>query len=83
MERLFFINPSAGPDMSKLPPLQLRRGEERRLRGGHLWIYSNEIDTAATPLSGFEAGQQVEIRSVARQWLHQPQYPDRGPAGES
>ena len=24
--------------------LTLKRGEERRLRAGHLWIFSNEID---------------------------------------
>lgn len=42
-------------------PLKLKRDEERRLRAGHLWVYSNEVDTAATPLSGFEPGQPVEI----------------------
>ena len=28
--------------------LKLRPREERRARAGHLWIYSNEIDTDAT-----------------------------------
>ena len=46
---------------STLPELRLRRGEDRRLRAGHLWIFSNEIDTAATPLAGFEPGAQVRI----------------------
>jgi 23S rRNA (cytosine1962-C5)-methyltransferase len=41
--------------------LRLRRGEERRLRAGHLWIFSNEIDTAATPLTAFEPGQQARV----------------------
>ncbi len=50
--------------MSKLPPLKLKKGEERRLRSGHLWVYSNEVDTRATPLSGFEPGEQVEIQSA-------------------
>ncbi|MBC8519638.1 MAG: class I SAM-dependent rRNA methyltransferase [Gammaproteobacteria bacterium] len=49
--------------MNKLPPLKLKKGEERRLRGGHVWVYSNEIDVKATPLSGFEAGDQVEIQA--------------------
>ena len=31
------------------------------MRAGHLWIFSNEIDTAATPLAGFEPGAQVRI----------------------
>ncbi|MBT4606720.1 MAG: class I SAM-dependent rRNA methyltransferase [Thiotrichales bacterium] len=50
--------------MNKLAPLKLKKGEDRRLHAGHLWVYSNEIDTAATPLSGFAAGQQIEIQSA-------------------
>lgn len=49
-----------GTDMPFVP-LKLKRDEERRLRAGHLWVYSNEVDTDATPLSGFEPGQPVEI----------------------
>lgn len=45
----------------ELPILRLRKGEDRRLRAGHLWIYSNEVDVAATPLSGFEAGEPVRL----------------------
>jgi 23S rRNA (cytosine1962-C5)-methyltransferase len=36
--------------------------EERRLRAGHLWVFSNEVDVAATPLRNFEPGQGVEIQ---------------------
>ena len=36
-----------------------RRGEERRIRHGHPWVYSNEIDTAATPLKAFTPGAQA------------------------
>lgn len=42
-------------------PLNLKSNADRRLKQGHLWIYSNEVDTAATPLTVFEAGQQVEV----------------------
>ena len=45
----------------KLPILKLRKDQERRILAGHLWIYSNEIDTRATPLTGFEAGAPVRI----------------------
>lgn len=45
-----------------LAPLRVKKNEERRLRAGHPWVYSNEIDTALTPLSGFEPGQPVEVR---------------------
>jgi len=42
--------------------LFLRRGADRRLRGGHLWVYSNEVDTARSQLSGFAAGDEVAVR---------------------
>lgn len=41
--------------------LQLKKNEDRRLRLGHPWIYSNEVDTAVTPLTGFTPGQQVQV----------------------
>ncbi len=44
-----------------VPVLRLKRGEERRLRSGHLWIYSNEVDTAATPLKALTPGGEVVI----------------------
>lgn len=36
--------------------LRLKANEERRLRAGHLWVYSNEIDTGRTPLKTLPAG---------------------------
>lgn len=39
-----------------LPVLKLRRHEDKRLRAGHLWVFSNEVDTDATPLSAIEPG---------------------------
>ncbi len=44
-----------------LPVLKLKPQEDRRLREGHLWIYSNEVDVAATPLKNFAAGAQVRV----------------------
>lgn len=46
-----------------LPSLRLKANAERRLRAGHLWVYSNEIDTAATPLSLFHAGDQAILEA--------------------
>ena len=46
-----------------LATLRLNKNEERRLRGGHLWIYSNEVDKQASPLKSFEPGQQVLVES--------------------
>ncbi|AFU99844.1 class I SAM-dependent rRNA methyltransferase [Simiduia agarivorans] len=44
-----------------LSPLHLKSQADRRLRKGHLWIYSNEVDVQATPLKAFALGQQVEV----------------------
>ncbi len=49
--------------------LFLRRGGERRLRGGHLWVYSNEIDTARVKLSDFAPGDSVCVRAAGGQLL--------------
>jgi len=38
------------------PELRLRLREDRRIAAGHLWIFSNEVDSSRTPLSGFTAG---------------------------
>jgi 23S rRNA (cytosine1962-C5)-methyltransferase len=52
------------PDASgQFAPLRLRKDEDRRLRAGHLWVYSNEIDTDATPLRNFAAGEPVAIQA--------------------
>jgi len=47
------------------PLLLLRRGEDRRLRAGHLWIFSNEVDVQRTPLDRFEPGQPVRIADAS------------------
>ena len=47
-----------------LPPLILRKNEDRRLRAGHLWVFSNEVDIGRTPLKAFQPGDLVEIQSA-------------------
>ena len=49
--------------------LRLKKDQERRLLAGHCWIYSNEVDTRATPLKDFEPGQPVQILSNRGRWL--------------
>jgi 23S rRNA (cytosine1962-C5)-methyltransferase len=44
-----------------LPPLRLKKNEDRRLRAGHLWVFSNEVDVARTPLTAFEPGDAVAV----------------------
>ena len=53
----------------ELPVLQLKRGEDRRLRAGHLWVFSNEVDTTATPLVGFAVGAHARVLSDRGQFL--------------
>ena len=44
-----------------LPTLVLKRGEDRRLRAGHAWVFSNEVDVTRTPLTDFSPGAEVSI----------------------
>jgi 23S rRNA (cytosine1962-C5)-methyltransferase len=43
--------------------LALRKNEDRRLNAGHLWIFSNEVDVAKTPLTGFAPGECARVES--------------------
>jgi 23S rRNA (cytosine1962-C5)-methyltransferase len=49
--------------------LYLRKGAEKRLRSGHLWVYSNEIDSGRSPLHSFEAGDAVCVMSAGGEVL--------------
>jgi 23S rRNA (cytosine1962-C5)-methyltransferase len=44
-----------------LPELRLKPREGRRLSAGHLWVFSNEVDTDRTPLSGFAPGALCRV----------------------
>lgn len=44
--------------------LRLKKNADRRLKAGHLWLYSNEIDTEATPLKSFDPGSQAVIEAA-------------------
>lgn len=44
--------------------LRLKAQADRRLRSGHLWVYSNEVDTKLSPLTQFSQGQAVIIESA-------------------
>ena len=52
-----------------MPDLILRRHEDRRLRGGHCWVFANEVDVAATPLSGIAPGAAVRVLDHARRFI--------------
>ena len=48
-------------EAAELPALRLKRNEDRRLHAGHLWIFSNEVDTEQTPLTKFKPGELVRV----------------------
>jgi 23S rRNA (cytosine1962-C5)-methyltransferase len=49
------------PRPNDLPELRLKPREEKRITAGHLWIFSNEVDTARTPLSAFTPGALCRV----------------------
>lgn len=46
-----------------LAVLRLKPAEDRRLRMGHVWVFSNEVDVDRTPLSDFEPGQAIVVET--------------------
>ena len=45
--------------------LWLKKNEERRLKAGHLWIFSNEVDTKKSPLTDFAPGDEVLVSAAS------------------
>ncbi|MYL22253.1 methyltransferase [Halomonas alkaliantarctica] len=43
--------------------LRLNKNADRRLKAGHLWIYSNEVDTQETPLKNFTGGEAAIVEA--------------------
>jgi 23S rRNA (cytosine1962-C5)-methyltransferase len=48
---------------AELPALRLKRNEDRRLHAGHLWVFSNEVETSQTALTKFKPGALVRVLS--------------------
>jgi len=46
-----------------LPLLVLKKNEERRLQAGHLWVFSNEVDTRRSALIALSPGELVTVQS--------------------
>jgi len=61
--------PAVPGAVSEPPALRLKRGEDRRLRAGHLWVFSNEVDNEATPLLAVPSGAMVRVLSDREQFL--------------
>ena len=60
---------SISPGLSETSALRLKRHEERRIAAGHPWVFSNEVDTAHSPLSRFQPGDPVQVMGSRGQFL--------------
>jgi 23S rRNA (cytosine1962-C5)-methyltransferase len=49
----------------RIPLLVLKKNEQRRLQAGHLWVYSNEVDTRKAPLTGLQPGETVVVQAAS------------------
>ncbi len=45
--------------------LYLKKDEDRRLRAGHLWVFSNEVDTTRSPLAEFVPGDEALVLAAS------------------
>lgn len=61
--------PLSAPGAAAFPVLKLKRNEDRRVQAGHLWIFSNEIDTEASKLASLTAGALVSVESDRGKFL--------------
>ena len=59
----FYGGPQVMDRLMDLAPLYLKKREEKRLRNGHPWLFSNEVDVGRSPLKSYAPGQPVQIRT--------------------
>jgi len=55
--------------MADCPVIKLKKDEDRRIRAGHLWIFSNEIDVAVTPIAKMLPGSMVSVHTHGGKFL--------------
>jgi 23S rRNA (cytosine1962-C5)-methyltransferase len=60
----FVAGASRVSESVEYPALYLKRGEDARLRAGHLWVFANEVDVARSPLDAFEAGEACVVMAA-------------------
>lgn len=63
MTQLHSGETDVSPQATAIRQIKLKKGEDRRIRSGHPWIYSNEIDTQVSPLKSFTPGEQVLVEA--------------------
>ncbi len=55
--------------MVECPVIKLKKDEDRRIRAGHLWVFSNEIDVAVTPIAKMSPGAVVSVHTHGGKFL--------------
>ncbi len=53
----------------QLASVRLKKNEDKRILQGHLWVYSNEIDTQHCSLSQYSLGQLVDLEDSRGKFL--------------
>jgi len=48
-----------------LPTVRLGKHKDRRIRAGHTWVFSNEVDNKHTPLTALSSGEPVVIQDAS------------------
>ncbi len=49
---------------SIIKSIKLKKDAERRIKAGHLWIFSNDIDTGINSLKNYSAGEWVRVETA-------------------
>lgn len=52
-----------------IPSLVLAKDQDRRIRAGHAWVFSNEVDTNKSALQQFSPGEPVAILNAQGHWI--------------
>ena len=52
-----------------LQEIRLKKNEDRRIRNGQVWVYSNEVDIGSTPLNKFIPGGQAVLKASSGEAL--------------
>ena len=54
----------SSPSQTVVPVVQLKAGAERRIRSGHRWVYSNEIDVPVGDYRALDVGSCATLQSA-------------------
>lgn len=44
--------------------IRLKKDAERRIKAGHLWVFSNDIDSVQSPLKNYSSGEIIRVETA-------------------